>query len=143
MNSKINFFKIPIIICSAIFLMSCGMQGVGIKKGEEWLASKTDNPGMDVSGNWSSPEWGEAIFRQEGNSITGTLGDYPVKGVVSGNGLYLMMMYSGELIHYFAELKAIDKNSFSGFYSKYQIIDEVRNNPSFTRPMKLTRDKIQ
>jgi hypothetical protein len=67
------------------------------------------------------------------------LGDYPVKGVASGNGLYLMM-YSGDRVHYFAELKATDKNTFKGLYSaKYSTIDEVKNAPAVTRPMSLTR----
>ena len=142
MNSRTGFCKIPIVISLAILLMSCGGQGVSMIRGEHWLASKTDKTEMNVSGTWSSPEWGEAIFKQEENHITGTLGDYPVKGVVSGKALYLMM-YWGEKVHYFAELNAIDNNSFVGLYSKYYIIDEVRNQPGFTKPMRLTKGVTQ
>ena len=136
MNSRTRFFWIVLIVSSALFLQSCG---VPMTKGEFWLASKTDKPEMNVSGTWSSPEWGDAILKQEGRDITGTLGDYPVKGVASGNALYLMM-YSGDKVHYFAELRAADKNTFKGLYSeKYGIIDEASNAPKLTRPMSLTK----
>jgi len=112
-------------------------------KGENWLASKTAKPDMDVSGVWFSPEWGSANFKQEGRNITGTLGDYPVKGVVSGNDLYLLM-YSGDKIHYFAELKAADKNTFKGQYSeKYGTFDDAKNAPVLKRQMSLTKGAAQ
>jgi hypothetical protein len=142
MHSRTGFYKLTILVSFTVLLVSCGMQGVSMNKGENWLTSKTDKPEMDVSGTWYSPEWGEAILKQEENRITGTIGDYPVKGVISGKGLYLMM-YSGEIVHYFAELKEVDKDMFTGLYSKYHIIDEVRNDSAFTRPMKLTKGASQ
>ena len=112
-------------------------------KGDNWLASKTAKPDMDVSGVWSSPEWGSANFKQEGRNITGTLGDYPVKGVVSGNDLYLLM-YSGDKIHYFAELKTVDKKTFKGLYSeKYGPFDEAKKAPELKRQMSLTKGAAQ
>ena len=132
----VNLSGIALVVCSVLCLQACG---VNMIKGENWLASKTDKPAMDVSGAWSSPEWGVANLKQEAKNITGALGDYPVKGVVSGDDLYLLM-YSGDKVHYFAELKATDKNTFEGLYSaKYGTIDEARNAPVLTRPMSLTR----
>lgn len=140
MNSRTRFFWVALIVISALYLQACG---VSMIKGENWLASKTDKPEIDVSGAWSSPEWGVANLKQEGKNITGTLGDYPVKGVASGNDLYLLM-YSGDKIHYFAELKAADKNTFKGLYStKYSNIDEAKNAPVLTRPMSLTKATAQ
>jgi hypothetical protein len=140
MNSKARFLGIVLIMGAALFLQSCG---VPMTKGENWLASKTDKPEMNVSGTWSSPEWGDATLKQEGKDITGMLGDYPVKGVASGNGLYLMM-YSGDKVHYFAELKAADKSTFKGLYSeKYGIIDEAKNAPALKRPMSLMKKDRQ
>jgi len=109
-----------------------------VTQGENWLASKTDKPEMDVSGTWTSPEWGRATFKQDGKNVTGVLGDYPARGVVSGNVLYLMM-YAGEKADYFAELKATDLNNFNGVYSKYKPVDEVRKDPGYTKPMSLTK----
>ncbi len=136
MNSRIRSFGVALIVCSVFCLQACG---VPMTKGEFWLASKTDKPETDVSGTWYSPEWGEATLKQEGKDITGTLGDYPVKGVASGNGLYLMM-YSGDKVHYFAELRATDKNTFKELYSeKYGVIDEAKNAPALKRPISLTK----
>lgn len=140
MNSKARCLVILLIMSAALFLQSCG---VPMTKGEFWLASKTDKPEMNVSGIWSSPEWGDAILKQEGRDITGTLGDYPVKGVASGNALYLMM-YSGDKVHYFAELRAADKNTFKGLYSeKHGIIDEAKNAPVLKRPISLIKKNGQ
>jgi hypothetical protein len=85
---------------------------------------------------WTSPEWGAATFKQEGKDITGVLGDYPVRGVVSGDRIYLLMYYDDK-VDYFAELKASDNKTFKGFYSKYRIIDEVKNDTYYTRPMSI------
>jgi len=136
MNSKKRFLGIALIVTSALFLLSCG--GTTVTQGENWLASKTDKPTMDVSGTWTSPEWGVATFKQDGKNVTGMLGDYPARGVVSGNVLYLMM-YAGEKADYFAELKATDLNNFNGVYSKYKPVDEVRKDPGYTKPMTLTK----
>ena len=136
MNSKKRFFGIALVVTSALFLLSC--VGTTVTQGENWLASKTDKPEMDVSGTWTSPEWGRATFKQDGKNVTGVLGDYPARGVVSGNVLYLMM-YAGEKADYFAELKATDLNNFNGVYSKYKPVDEVRKDPGYTKPMTLTK----
>jgi hypothetical protein len=140
MNSRNRFFLVALIVISVLYLQACG---VSMIKGENWLASKTDKPEIDVSGAWSSPEWGVANLKQEGKNVTGMLGDYPVKGVASGNDLYLLM-YSGDKIHYFAELKAADKNTFKGLYStKYGSIDEAKNAPVLTKPMSFTKAAAQ
>ena len=111
-------------------------------RGLKWLDTKTAQPEIDVSGIWNSPEWGsEAKFKQKGNEVTGTLGGYPVRGVVSGNRLYLLM-YSAEKIHYSADLKTSDQNTLTGVYSKYSIIDDVINDPNdvgLVRPLSFTR----
>ena len=95
-------------------------------KGQNWLDSKNDNPEINVSGTWNSPEWGIGRFKQEGRNVEGVLGDYPAKGVVSGNTVYLLM-YSGDKVHYSAELKASDNDNFQGFYSKYSIVDQTES----------------
>lgn len=138
MNSKAHYMVMLSVMSAALFLQSCG---VTITKGDNWLASKTDKSEVDVTGTWSSPEWGVAILKQEDKYISGVLGDYPVKGVASGNGLYLLM-YSGSTVHYFAELKAVDKSNFKGLYStKYGEIDQTKNAPILTRPMTLTKEE--
>jgi hypothetical protein len=136
MISKTDFGKVVLVIWLSLFLVSCGAtMGPAMIQGEKWLDSKKDNPEINISGNWTSPEWGVAIFKQEGRELTGTLGDYPAKGVVSGSSIYLLM-YADDKVHYFAQLKAVDANTFKGIYSKYYMIDE---NPPSEKPINLKR----
>jgi hypothetical protein len=126
------------VVLLGFFFASCG---IPMTRGQHWLDTKTAEPEINVSGAWNSPEWGAAEFKQEGRSVTGVLGDYHVNGVVSGSSLYLVM-YSGDSVHYTADLKAANKDSFNGLYSKYTIIDEVIKEPGdrgVIRPITLTR----
>ena len=136
MNSKTDFGKIIVVLCLGLFLVSCGSAMV---QGEKWLDSKKDKPEINISGIWTSPEWGVAMFKQKEREITGMLGDYPAKGVVSGSSIYLLM-YSQDSVDYSADLKSSDNETFKGFYSKYGIIDEVIKDPGYTtRPMSLKK----
>jgi hypothetical protein len=121
----------------SLSLVSCSVPMI---QGQIWLDSKTDKPEINVSGIWISNEWGEATFKQEGNKVTGMLGDYQVKGVVSGNSIYLLM-YSKDKIDYTADLKSQGNETIEGFYSKYAIINEVvKKDPAYvTRPMSLKK----
>jgi len=138
MNLKTDFGKKMLVLCLGLFLVSCAA-GAPMVVGQKWLDSKEDTPEIDISGTWTSPEWGGAKFKQEGREITGALGDYPAKGVASGSGLYLIM-YSGDKVDYFAELRAMDRDTFQGSYSKYETIDEARKkDPKLVRPVSLKR----
>ena len=125
---------IVLLLVSAV-LSACG---VAMTEGEKWLDSQKDAPEMNIAGMWDSPEWGKANFKQEKREISGMLGDYPVRGVVSGNNLYLLM-YAGDKVHYSAKLKASDENTFQGSYSKYSIIDQPRSGSDYIRPINLRR----
>ena len=106
MNSKNDCFKTILVICFGFFLVSCQL-GISMVEGTKWLDSKNDRPEINIAGAWAAEDWGAATFRQEGKDITGVLGDYPVKGVVSGTSVYLLM-YNKDRAEYFAELKASD-----------------------------------
>jgi hypothetical protein len=134
MNSRTGFCKVVLVISFGLFLMSCG--GMAMTKGQNWLDSKKNNPDINVSGTWTSPEWGTARFKQENRNVDGVLGDYPVKGVVSGVSIYLLM-YSGSKVDYSAELQALDNNTFKGIYSKYATVDEAETTNK--RQMNLKR----
>jgi len=135
MNSRNDYFRIILVVFCALFLASCGVPMV---EGTKWLDSKNDRPEINISGMWTSPEWGAATFKQEGKDIIGVLGDCPVRGVVSGTSIYLLM-YQGDSVIYFAELKASDGKTFEGVYSlKYATIDELKkDNPAYRRPMSI------
>ncbi|MGO9137128.1 MAG: hypothetical protein ACLP9S_00835 [Syntrophales bacterium] len=121
MNLRNDYFRMILVICFGLFLASCAVPMI---EGQKWLDSRNDRPEINISGVWSSPEWGIAIFKQDGKNITGMLGDYPVKGVVSGNSVSLLL-YHTDGVHYFAELKALDDNTLNGFYSlKYATLEQ-------------------
>jgi len=129
--------RLALVLSLVLFLASCA--GGPMIQGEKWLDSKQGKPEIDIAGNWQSLEWGAAVFKQNGREVNGTLGDYPAKGVVSGNYVYLIM-YAGGKIDYFAELKAVDKNTLMGQYSKYHIIDEPQpKDREFIKPVNLKR----
>jgi len=135
MKANINFSKIIVIMSFFFFCISCG---ASMPKGEEWLNSKTESAEINIAGTWMSPEWGTAKLNQEGKDVTGRLGDYPVKGVVSGNMVYLLM-YSGGSVHYTAKLEPLDEKTLKGSYAKYTIIEE-KNEHTYIRPMTLIRE---
>ena len=122
MNSRTCFCRGVLVISLGALLMSCA--GVPMTRGQNWLDSKKNNPQINVTGTWTSPEWGTARLKQENRNVEGVLGDYPVKGVVSGVSIYLLM-YSGSKADYSAELQALDNNSLKGVYSKYALVDEA------------------
>jgi hypothetical protein len=135
MNSRNDYFRIILVLFFGLFLSSCGVPMI---EGKRWLDSKNNRPEINISGMWTSPEWGVAAFKQEGKDIAGVLGDCPVRGVVSGKSIYLLM-YQDDRVIYFAELKASDDKTFKGVYSlKYATIDELKkDHPSFRRPMSI------
>lgn len=137
MKSMTKFGKLAFVICITLPFVSCA--GVPMVEGVKWLNSKQDKPEINISGTWQSLEWGAAVFKQNEKEVNGTLGDYPAKGVVSGNSVYLLM-YSGEKIDYFAELKAVDNNTLKGSYSKYHIVDEPQSKDrEYIKPVNLKR----
>ncbi len=65
---------------------------------DAWLSSKAGRAGMNVEGAWEALEYGwggPGRFVQQGNQVTGALGNYTVRGVVNGNTLYLAFISSG------------------------------------------------
>jgi hypothetical protein len=85
---------------------------------KSWLDSKAGSPGIRVNGLWEAFEYGwggPGRFEQQGNRITGALGNYTVQGVVQGSTVYLAFI-SGGWTYYTGVLKMRD-GLLSGFYS--------------------------
>jgi hypothetical protein len=136
MKAMTEFGKLALAICLSFSFASCA---VPLVQGEKWLDSKQEKPDINISGNWESPEWGAAVFKQEGGKISGTLGDYPTKGVVSGKYVYLLM-YWREKVDYFAKLQAMDNNTLKGSYSQKINIEELNEKDrDIIRPVNLKR----
>ncbi|MCX7868484.1 MAG: hypothetical protein N2322_00905 [Terrimicrobiaceae bacterium] len=63
--------------------------------GDTWLSDQMESAQITVSGTYRVPGWGQAFLDQQGRNVRGYVGDYPVRGVVSGTKAYLLRMESG------------------------------------------------
>ena len=101
------------------------------KTGDNWLSDQTDSAGINIAGNWTSKDWGNASFSQAGRNITGTIGSYTVHGVASGDHAYLLIS-QGEWYYYSAVLELQRPGLLTGRFSR--AIPYVK---SIGRPMRL------
>ncbi|MBM3284578.1 MAG: hypothetical protein FJY81_01760 [Candidatus Aminicenantes bacterium] len=92
-----------------------------------WLNTKLGPPPkVNISGTLqvepASEGWGEANIIQEGPSLSGRIGSYDLKGVVSGTDVYLVLSrYWG--VNYTARLSKQDDGTFMGKATKDAIVD--------------------
>jgi len=109
----------------AAFAIAATLAASGCKSAEDyqrnhsataaWLQSHTGRPGMNVTGDWDSPDWGEGHFRQVGSKVTGVLDDRPVGGVINGERLFLAITEGG-WTSYTAILRRQYDGSLAGTY---------------------------
>ncbi len=107
-----------VLALSLIFVFSCALTQ---KEVDPWLDTVSGNktPEIDITGKWRNAEggwfgWGEGYLRQEQNKISGAIGDYNIKGVVSGKTVYLVFLYAGK-VYYTARLEMF-QNLLTGNY---------------------------
>jgi len=81
-----------------------------------WLGQFNAPARVNLQGNWTSPEWGSAIFKQTGRTITGQMGQYQARGVVSGSTAFLALE-DGGWTYYTAILKSTGSSKLAGTYS--------------------------
>jgi hypothetical protein len=110
-----------LLTLSLIFVISCALKQ---KQIDPWLNTISGGkpPEIDITGKWSDTQgtgmftWGEGYLRQEQNKISGAIGNYNIKGVVSGKTVYLVFLYGGT-VYYTARLEMfqdlLDGNYFS------------------------------
>ena len=127
-----------------IFLLSCLMfslpscsSALKHKDVDSWLISNagSEKAMINITGAWEDiykdeksfhqlhpwagyTGWEQGTFEQIGREVTGTLGNYMIKGIVSGDTLVMVLMYGGTP-YYMAKLK-MRNNKLSGeyYYSK-------------------------
>jgi hypothetical protein len=73
--------------------------------GRAWLDEHKDLPLVNVSGNWDS-EFGRIHLYQQDESreLKGMGGGYEIRGVVSGNSVYLLFLTGENYVDYCAVL---------------------------------------
>ena len=107
------------LLLAAVTLTGCHLKekyAANDRAADGWLAQRTDKPKINVTGKWKSDAWGKGDFTQKGRDVTGTLGDYKIKGVVSGYRAYLIADQD-DWSFYSIILKRESANALEGSYS--------------------------
>jgi len=128
MRSFSNVF----LALSLIFVISCALNQ---KENDSWLntISGGEPPKIDVNGKWHDAQgsgffgWGEGYLRQEQNEITGAIGDYNIKGIVSGKIVYLVFLSRGT-VYYTARLEMF-QDLLTGNYFKANDKKQTKGYP--------------
>lgn len=85
--------------------------------GHAWISDQILPAEINIAGTWKSKDWGEISFSQTDRTVKGSLGDYPVDGVVSGSKAYLLAS-SGGWYAYSIVLEMPAPNLLLGYYSR-------------------------
>jgi hypothetical protein len=117
---------------SLIFVISCALKQ---KEIDPWLntISSGKPPEIDITGKWRDTQgsgfftWGEGYLRQERNKISGVIGDYNIKGVVSGKIVYLVFLSRGT-VYYTARLEVF-QDLLTGNYFKANDRKQTKGYP--------------
>ncbi len=128
-----------------LITLSCSIGVLKQNEIEPWLLSVSGNAPaeLDISGKWYDAKgnkifgWGEGYFRQEKNKVTGVIGNYNVKGTVSGKHIYLVFIYGGA-VYYTARLEMIEDGLLAGNY--FDADDKTQSN-GYPTSLAKARDK--
>jgi hypothetical protein len=129
-----------------IFVISCFHGTLRQNEIDPWLNTVSGGkpPEIDITGKWHDAEgstyfgWGEGYLRQEQNKISGAIGKYNIKGVVSGKIVYLVFLYGGT-VYYTARLEMF-QDLLTGNYFKANDKEQTRGYPtSFAKTVEPTK----
>jgi hypothetical protein len=139
-------FSTVFLTLSLVFVISCAHGTLRQNEIDPWLDTIAGGkaPEIDITGKWHDAEgstffgWGEGYLRQEGNKINGAIGNYNVKGIVSGKTAYLVFL-SGGAVYYTARLEMF-QDLLTGNYFKADDKEQKKGYPtSFARTVEPTK----
>jgi hypothetical protein len=139
-------FSIVFLTLSLIFVISCAHAVLNQNEIDPWLNAISGGkpPEIDITGKWYDAQgstffgWGEGYLRQEQNKISGAIGNYNIKGVVSGKTVYLVFLYGGK-VYYTARLEMF-QDLLTGNYFKASDKDQRKGYPtSFAKTVEPTK----
>jgi len=135
---------------SLILATSCASRAIKQEETDPWLRLNTISggkpPEIDITGKWHDAHaqgsywfgWGEGHLRQEGDKISGVIGSYNIKGVVSGKIVYLVFLYGGT-VYYTARLEMF-QDLLTGNYFKANDKEQKKGYPaSFAKTVEPTK----
>jgi hypothetical protein len=103
--------------CSVVTEFNDARYNQNNKTGDNWLSDQTNAAEINIAGNWTSDDWGNATFTQTGRKIRGTIGSYTVHGVASGSSAYLLIA-QGDWYYYSAVLQLQRPGLLTGRFSR-------------------------
>jgi hypothetical protein len=117
-------FLTVFLTLSLILVISCSLKQNEIGP---WLntISGGEPSEIDITGRWRDTRgtgfftWGEGYLRQEGNKVSGVIGDYNITGVVSGKMGYLVFLYAGT-VYYTARLEIFQDLLIGNYFDRKQ-----------------------
>jgi hypothetical protein len=125
------------IALSLIFVISCASVPK-LKQNEidPWLNTISGGkpPEINITGRWRDTQgtgfftWGEGYLRQEGNKVSGVIGDYNMSGIVSGKIVYLVFLYNNP-VYYTARLE-MSQDLLTGNYFNAKDKEQKRGYPT-------------
>ncbi len=129
-------FSTVFLTLSVIFVISCAREVLRQNEIDPWLNTISGGKPseINITGKWHDAEgstyfgWGEGYLRQEQNKITGAIGNYNIKGVVSGKTVYLVFL-SGGNVHYTARLE-MSQDLLTGNYFKATDKEQKKGYPT-------------
>jgi hypothetical protein len=133
-----------LFVVPVFFIMSCAST-LQITDIDSWLTTKAagTNAAVNISGTWkdalndtdSFMSWGEGEWSQTGNTITGNISSYVIKGIVSGKTVYIVL-YNGNRVDYTAKLELKNNNELYGDYF-------ISRDPGQTKPTPMSFKKVK
>ena len=112
------FHRVPLWLALFVLLPACFST-----RAKDWLASKakSGSPEINIAGLWTNSDWGDSYFQQDGGRVSGTLGGYPVRGVVNQRAAYLVI-YTSSRPAYTAVLWFESQDILVGSWARKKII---------------------
>ena len=92
-----------VVLCLSLLATGC-MTAERTRKnnaaGQTWLDTNAKrHAATNVEGVYYSPEWGIVALKQRQGKLTGWLGEFHLKGEVSGKTAYLLLLDGGWIEH--------------------------------------------
>jgi hypothetical protein len=97
------------------------------QEGKTWLGSCSEPAGLNVTGIWKDPKWGNITLSQHEGSrqVLGSGDGWNISGVVSGKTICLLFFTSSK-VDYSAKLTAAATGSLNGGYVKGLLSDKSK-----------------
>jgi predicted PurR-regulated permease PerM len=133
-----------LFVVPVFFIMSCA-SALQVTDIDSWLTTKAagTNAAINITGTWkdalnetdSFMSWGQGELTQTGNTITGNISTYVIKGIVSGKTVYLVL-YNGTRVDYTAKFELKNNNELYGDYYSSRDTNQTAPTPMSFKKVK-------